>query len=636
MSKSTPKIKHTHKPHKALADPKRPISQRTKSMLWIALVVVLAGIPFSLGKYFELNTPGAFDSGAYVYSAAHILDGAKIGVEEIPSAQLGTLLVNMLGVHLFGYSDFGPKLVQMFLQAGALILMFVAMRRLFGSILPAAVGVVVASVYLSAPLIAKYGNVKEQYMIAFMIMGVSCFVLYELSRKWWMAILAGGLLAWAPLFKPTGMSAIGAVGLFVVAQPILKHCTFKRAGRDILLLLAGAAGAMAPLYIWILGWGVQLTVPYGFIWYTLRSFIPSGSEGGQTTGDYISGARTLVPWAEQWPRVLRYYWTLVLPVALAAGAIIARIGRLVRGRMVPESKGYDRFVLLLAAWWILDMAFVWISPRSYEQYYLPLTASGAMLGGYFIAIYHDGARRSADKGKWVAIGAFELLIMVAMSWNIFFGITTRPHSGTKYPARARGYLQKYRELAGRGKGAWERVGEYICENSVETDKMYVWGWFPGMYVSAQRFSSAASAFTMPRPAPSLLDQRISRVLDEFKAEMPKFIVDSRKLHIPMERPPYVLWSVAPKGFMGQPNNGFLPRNERIIAEYDKQWKKMLGTRFDEAEAQRYEILGAFRKLVRDNYDIVLPQEYTAINDPRFLIFHRQFGQHVLFKLREPK
>jgi len=382
-----------------------------------------------------------------------------------------------------------------------------------------------------------------------------------------------------------------------------------------------------------------LTVPYGFIWYTLRSLIPSGSEAAQTTSDYISGARKLVPWSEQWPRVLRYYWTLVLPIALAAGAIIARIGRSVRGRMAPKKpdpKGYERFVLLLAAWWILDMAFVWISPRSYEQYYLPLNASAAMLGGYFIAIYHDGAKGSAEKGKWIAIGAFELLIMIALSWNIFFGVAKSPYTGTKYPARARGYLQKYREVAARGKGAWERVGEYIQENSAPTDKMYVWGWYPGIYVAAQRFSSATGACTMPRPSPALLAQRIGHLLENFKKEMPKFIVDSRKLHIPTDRPPYVLWPVAPKDWMGQPRNWFVPRSERIIAEYDRRWKEMLGTSFDEAEAQRYEILGAFRKFVRDNYEVVLPEEYVPVKDPRFLIYHRQFGPHVLFKLKESK
>ena len=49
----------------------------------IILVVLLAGIPFALGRYFEFNYPDPFDSAANVYSAQHILNGAEIGVDEI-------------------------------------------------------------------------------------------------------------------------------------------------------------------------------------------------------------------------------------------------------------------------------------------------------------------------------------------------------------------------------------------------------------------------------------------------------------------------------------------------------------------------------------------------------------------------
>ncbi|MHC4545274.1 MAG: hypothetical protein ACYTDW_08250, partial [Planctomycetota bacterium] len=162
------------------------ILQRNKKYIVLAIVAILAAIPFTLGKYFEFNQPDPYDSGGYVYSAKHILDGAVIGVDEIPSAQLGTLLVNMLGVWLLGFNETGPELLQTILQAVALLLMFIAMRKLFG-ILPAAVGVIVASIYLSAPLIAKFGNVKEQHMIAFMIMAISCFVLYQLGSRFWYA-----------------------------------------------------------------------------------------------------------------------------------------------------------------------------------------------------------------------------------------------------------------------------------------------------------------------------------------------------------------------------------------------------------------------------------------------------------------
>lgn len=624
--------KHT-KPHrhKTAPPPKRqPAKQRSrKKIVAFVIIAVLAAIPFAMGKYFELNFPDPYDSGAYVYSAKHILQGAEIGVEEKPSAQVGTLLVNILGVWLCGFNETGPKLMQTLFQAAALVLMFVAMRKLFGT-LPAAVGVIIASVYLSAPLIAKFGNVKDQHMIAFMVIGMSCFVLHQLGGKWWWAVLAGAFVSWAPLFKPTGASVIGAMGLFVIAQPVLKHRTFKQTGVDILLLLAGVAAAIGPLYLWILAWDVQLSLPYSFVWQTLGKMLPEAgaAEQAKPASDYISGARKLIPFSTQWPRVLRYYWLLILPIAFALISIILRIAKMIHGRLSKSRSDtkttYDRFVLLLAVWWILDMAFVWISPRSYEQYYLPLNASAAMLGGYVIALYCDKVSSAVYKGRWVAVGAAGFVCMAVMSWHIFFGIRTSPHSGQRYrnPDVRRGYAQKLADISARRRNNWrgphEQVGEYIRNNSKPTDKMYVWGWYPGIYVSAQRFSSASKAFMMPRKTPASLAAEITQLLTEFEQERPKFIVDSRKRHVPMERPPYELWPIysVPQQFMG-PVRPFLALDENIIAAYDKMYSDYLRSNFGDDEADRYEALAPFRKFVMENYRIV-----------------RTFGQHVLFQLKD--
>jgi 4-amino-4-deoxy-L-arabinose transferase-like glycosyltransferase len=319
-----------------------------KKILVFVIIAILAAIPFGLGKYFELNFPDPYDSGGFAYSAAHILDGAEIGVEEKPSAQLATLLVNILGVWMFGFNETGPKLMQMLFQAAALVLMFVAMRKLFGT-LSAAVAVIIASVYLSAPLIAKFGNVKDQHMTAFMAIGISCFVLYQLGGKWWWAVLAGAFVSWAPLFKPTGASAIGAIGLFVIVQPVLKHRTFRQTGIDILLLLAGVVVAIGPLYLWILAWDVQLTLPYTFAWKTLAKMIPAGGAGSEAKGaaGYVAGGRKLISFSQQWPKVIRFYGLLILPIALALGSILARILRMIRSAAAPEkrnAKAYGRLV----------------------------------------------------------------------------------------------------------------------------------------------------------------------------------------------------------------------------------------------------------------------------------------------------
>jgi Dolichyl-phosphate-mannose-protein mannosyltransferase len=654
MSKSArkrPPVRRQAKPlkEKTVSPEKR---ERTQRFVVLAAIGVLAAIPFAMGKYIEFNSPCAFDGGAYVYSAEHITHGARIGVDEQPSAQMGTLLVNMLGVSLFGFNDTGPKLIQMLLQMAALVLMFVTLRKLFGT-LAAAVGVIVASIYLSAPIIAKYGNVKEQHMIAFMILGVCCFVLYQLSGRWWQAVLAGAFLIFAPMFKETGTSSLGAVGLFVLAQPLLKHRTWKKTGKDILLLAGGAILVLAPICLWLAASGSPIDYyPYCFLYKPIVKSVESPSaanvpavaksETGAGTVQKAAPKRGLLmkflpayvrdSWLTMTPqqrreaklRVLRWYWVLILPIALAVGAVFLRILKMILTRLRPTMSQWrtrgDKFVLLFGVWWFLDMAYVWISPRSYEQYYLPLNASGAMLGGYLVAAYYDKAKEAVSKPKWVGIGVLALIVMVAMSWRVFAGVTKSPFSGTVYrnnvthlAERRNGYVQRLEEASQhRNEGArasWELVGDYIRENSTPKDEIYVWGWVPGIYVEAQRLSPAAKAFegTMHTLSPPELSERVAELLSSFRKQPPKFIVDTYKIHFPWDRPPLELWPRTQKGF--------LPRNPQVVSQYEALYAKMLRERIhDPDEARRFEAMKPFRDYVMKNYRVV-----------------RTFGEMVLFQ-----
>ncbi|MDH4240553.1 MAG: glycosyltransferase family 39 protein [Phycisphaerae bacterium] len=629
--------------------------QSNKKYLIFAIVAILAAIPFSLGKYFELSTPGPYDSGAYVYSAKHILDGAVIGVDEKPSAQLGTLLVNMLGVRLFGFSETGPKLIQGILQAAALVLMFIAIYKLFGT-LPVAVSVIVASTYLSAPLIAKFGNVKEQYMIAFMVMSISCFVLRQLGGGWWWAVLAGAFVIWAPLFKQTGASAMAAIGLFVLIQPLFKHKSWKQTASDIGLLAAGAVIAIAPAFIWLLTSHNGQMLPYAFIWKPIISSLTSSpqdpeikpiehekepntpqdkpAEKGLLTKllpGYVSESWLALEPKERQEvvrRVFRYYKLLILPIALAIGAIAVRIVKLIN-RVVSAKKvkkiNYDRFVFLFTVWWLLDMAFVWISPRSYEQYYLPLNASGAMLGAYLIGAYTNLLANPVNKNVWRVVGLIGLLVMIGMSWHIFFGIEKSPHTGGPYGEKRRGYAQKLKEIANRKKGAkgyWEIVSEYIRNDSKESDTIYVWGWVPGIYVQAQRLSPVPEAFegTMHTLSPKVLSKKIEAMVSTFEKKPPKFIVDTHKVHFPWDRPPLELWP--------QTQRGFLPLDKKTIDKYDADYAQMLHEKIEPDEALRYKAMQPFREFVMNNYQIAETSQYVKAKNGR--LFHRMFGENVLF------
>jgi hypothetical protein len=636
--------KHRHTPYKGKPPAKRHVTpyqgkklsseEREKIMRIAGLVAIaiLALIPFSIGKYFEFNSPDPFDSGGYVYSAAHILAGAEIGVDEKPSAQLGTLLVNLLGVKLFGFNETGPKLIQTIFQATALVLMFVALRKLYGT-LPAGVSVVVASVYLSWSYIAKSGNVKEQYMIACMVIGVSCFIFYQLSGKRWQAVVAGAVLIWAPLFKQTGLSAIGAIGLFVLIQPVLKHRTWNQTGQDILLMFGGAIVSLIPLYVWMIGWDVKMSLPYEFVWQILAGFLPAGeqTEKAKSALNYVSGSRKLVPWDVQYHKVMYHYGKVIMPILLASLAIIVGIMRWIwslQAKKQTHRTTYDRFLVLFAIWWILDMAFVWISPRSYVQYYLPLNASAAMLGGYLVAVYWGKAKSAPRKTGWLIGGVIGLLIMIALSWHVFFD-PAKGRSSDSYQYMLRtASLRRKGDPRSRFRG--EGTGEYIRTHSEPSDKIYVWGWMPGIYVKAQRFSAASKMCCLPRPAPAVLADIVDELLTEFKKEMPKFIVDTRKRHIPAERPPYELWPIV--HYQGMKQEMFLSPDEKAVEAYEKSWSEMLRKNYGDEEAERFDILAPLRAFVRENYQIVGLKQYMVTQNG--LLYHPVFGEEVLFELKK--
>jgi len=204
----------------------------------------------------------------------------------------------------------------------------------------------------------------------------------------------------------------------------------------------------------------------------------------------------------------------------------------------------------------------------------------------------------------VLTGLVGLLLMIIMSQHIFFGIKKSAHTGAIYrnragnPEKRNGYAQKLNEVSRHQQYPWMLVGEHIRNNSTQNDKIYVWGWVPGIYVAAQRLSPAPKAFegTMHTLSPEVLSERIDEILSAFEKEPPKFIVDSLKSHFPWDRPPLELWPRTQKGF--------LPAVPQIAGQYDVMYAKMLHENIEPDEALRYEAMKPFREFVMKNYNIV--------------------------------
>jgi hypothetical protein len=351
------------------------------------------------------------------------------------------------------------------------------------------------------------------------------------------------------------------------------------------------------------------------------------------TSGYTGKSREQLGLKEQSKKVFRFYLVLILPVSIALISLFAAAARGVLRLLgkLKKTTAPDRIVIFLIVWWLLDMAFVWISPRSYEQYYLPLTASAAMLGGYVCFLFSRSLAASANKIPWRIAGIAAVVCMTFMTVHIFRGWHTSQHTGRRYENKRYGFKQSFNRVAARKKGnigQWEKVAAYIKDRTVKDDYIYVWGWFPGIYVQAQRFCPAKKAYEseMNVKKPLTLKNEVRWLLRAFKKNPPKFIVDSRKDHFPWGYPPLELWPST--------TQGFLPNQQSRIDRYDKGYANALAEKISPVQAERYKAMAPLRKFVMDNYEIVEPKQHYAGNmRGRQELLHRMFGYHHLFRLK---
>ena len=645
----------------------------------IVLALIAGGIPFYYGKYLEFGSDSPFDGALNIYMAKKVVDGATVGVDVFPSANPGTLFVNVVGVWLFGYSEFGPKLIQFLMQLSALSLMFYTLRRVYGST-AAIFGVVVAAFFLSCPPFVKYGNVKEQYMIVLMVVSACSLILRHFGGNWWLLLLAGASAIGGFFFKQTAGSMIAAIGLYILLRPLLRWCKWGQFIRELGLLLLGGLIGLLPLFMF---YGINGNIrpmirhlPYGSsILRTLnvKPLVPRDIEGrlspqwwaapaakaarpatsqsqkpknsarrkGNFAGGYVAASRQVTTFAAQYDWMMRYYRILVVPIGFGLFAVVLGLIQLISS-IVTFAKGSrrkegsrskvavdrvsGRFILFLGLWWLLDLLFGWVSPRSYVEYFLPLAASGAMLAGYIVwrcvnnhwywagllavwsflhvfvtfivpgdGLLGLGIRRGIAEGYWghffarlipaglvviicVFIRSVHLrpirgilscgVVVFSLLWWIgLFGFAS---GGQNIEA----FSQKVSELARRraegSRQVWQRVGEFIRERSEPSDGLHVWGWFPGIYVSSERFSPARQAAysDMHTDLPRMVRYNTTRLCAVLRAEPPKFIVDPQKQHYPYyTHPNFELW---PKVGTADGKERFLTAEPELIASFSKQ------------------------------------------------------------------
>ncbi|MBN2210291.1 MAG: glycosyltransferase family 39 protein [Sedimentisphaerales bacterium] len=565
---------------------------------WPVMTLIVGGIPFVAYKIYEFS-PSPFDSPMNVYSAQQIVNGERLGQSVIPAAQPATLLVNVIGVAIFGFSETGPKVMQLLFQLTALVLMFLTLRKIY-SPLAACLAVILAAFYLSCPPYAKFGNAKEQFMIPCMIIAACAAMRRAAGGRWLWMLLAGGAAFNSFFFKQTGASITIALLVFLSVRLVLDRGERLKVLRDIGLLAAGAVIGAIPLVLFNAWQGnlIQFLAKIPGLAFLQGRAIGSAVSGGA----YLQASREVSDIASQYDQVMRHYHALLLIIGLGLIAIGWRLKRLAgnvvgwlrRREPLTRAEVQDRLIVLLGVWWLCDLAFVWVSPRSYVEYFLPLLGSGAMLSAYVVY-------RSREN-----IWGLAALVLLWPTLDVFCTLSTINASGfpLTFGSAPQGYWKSFiiralaplvvlltwifsmemkrvntRQLVRRvvftvmafaltlvyiapnvadlfdrvggyvgvnhaAQESWRQCGRYIREHSTPEDKIYVWGWIPGVYVEAQRFSPVTipAYGDMHTDPPNSIERRVRKMIEQMQADMPLYIVDTQKVHFPFyDHPVFDLW-----------------------------------------------------------------------------------------------
>ncbi len=144
-------------------------------------------------------------------------------------------------------------------------------------------------------------------------------------------------------------------------------------------------------------------------------------------------------------------------------------------------------------------------------------------------------------------------VFLALWWTGIIPLPGTGPVGEQFAAR----LDQIKAAQQAGGYPWEKIGEYIKTQSQPGDGLYVWGWYPGIYIAAKQTSPTfhPSYSNMHTDAPAVVEGKVKGLVEQLAANPPKFIVDAQKDHFPYatpffpSHPRFDLW---PRLFAGSP------------------------------------------------------------------------------------
>jgi hypothetical protein len=448
---------------------------------WITLAVLAAAV-------FVLRAPSLVtpilneDEALYAATAASMAEGQppyRAGVESKPPGIFYLYEAGFAVVGRFAMCRL-HALTMLWVLGTALVVGAIARRALPGSPSPPA--------RLPASLVASLLYVAFTMVEEPAVMATQCELLYSLplaiaawmvirgagerSRRSAAWILAAGFLCGlATLIKPTAISLPAATTAWLVLRRGMLRGTDKlvvdvaRAAA----LWTGFALACFAAYLYFSQLGVWSDLVYWAFRWTLGLYIPTGTAHSPFLVRFVAGFCV-------WVGLTTILWLLsaiALRTALARRAS-ARATAPIAPRGVspaneppgpqPATGPSPSVTWLLVAWTLTATALTFVGGRFYDHYFSAVIPPLAALA----AVGFEAVRARVRWRRAVAIG---VLVPTVACW-----------AGTWQ-------IERTKEWFGEPPRPYDQIAAYVHDHSEPSDRVFVWGYFPLIYVAADRLAA---------------------------------------------------------------------------------------------------------------------------------------------------
>ena len=399
------------------------------------------------------------DEALYAAIAANMAEGRppyRAGVESKPP---GIFYLYEAGFAIFGRYAMRAlhALTMLWVLGTALLVGGIARRAVPGSPAPPdrvlTVSLVASLLYLGFTIVEEPAVMATQCELMYSLpLAAAAWLVIRactgVGRSGWLLLVLAGVLCGAgTLIKPTAISLpVAASAWLVVRRPVL---------RGPAPLLVDAARALAIWAGFLIAWlcafgyfsrlGVWDDLVYWAFRWTLGTYIPTGTAHSPFLLRFVSGFCV-------WIGLTAILWIL------SSVAVRARLAR------PAPTDSPAQVTSLLVAWVLAATALTFLGGRFFDHYF-PAVIPG------LAALAAAGFEAVRDRVAWRRAVAITVIVPVVACW-----------AGTWQIERTKAWF-------GEPPRPYDEIASYVHDRSGADDRVFVWGYFPVLYVAAGRLAA---------------------------------------------------------------------------------------------------------------------------------------------------